>query len=99
MVKSLIDDIKIEETEELTDEDIEEEVDVIPPGSKVFMGIYRQELPTGPLVLGDDGEIIEDIIPEEEGYQVLIDSYRATIGTVGGDGYSETVLYEKDGDY
>ena len=81
------------------DEDIEEDVDFIPKGSKVFMGIYRPEPYTGALTMNDDGEIVEYFVPETEDYQVLVDSYHATIGSVGGDGYSETVLYEKNGDY
>ncbi|MBR2577342.1 MAG: hypothetical protein IKE38_00265, partial [Erysipelotrichaceae bacterium] len=81
------------------DEDIEEDVDFIPKGSKVFMGVYRPEAYTGALTMNDDGEIVEEFVPETEGYEVLVDSYRATIGTVGGDGYRETVLYVKDSDY
>ena len=38
-------------------------------------------------------------VPEDEGYSLLVDCCRRTVATVGGDGYDEVVLYQKDNDY
>ena len=54
-----------------------------------------------------DGEdiVLEEIaddtntVPENNGYTLLVDSYEATIATVGGDGYNEYCLYQKDDVY
>lgn len=40
-----------------------------------------------------------DTIPEDEGFTLLVDSYKATVATVGGNGYDEYCLYQKDDDY
>lgn len=37
--------------------------------------------------------------PEDKGYVLIADSYNATIATVGGDGYDEYCLYQKDDIY
>lgn len=59
-------------------------------------------------VVNIDGEEIEleeifdntiDTIPEDDGYTLLVDSYKATVATVGGDGYDEYCLYQKDAIY
>lgn len=37
--------------------------------------------------------------PEDKGYVLIADSYNATMATVGGDGYEEYCLYQKDDIY
>lgn len=40
-----------------------------------------------------------DTVPEDEGYTLLVDSYEATVATVGGNGHNEYCLYQKDDTY
>ena len=52
-----------------------------------------------PIELDEELKEINTVNPEDEGFNLIVDSYNATVATVGGDYYEEYCLYQKDDIY